>query len=780
MRILRCLLIVALLLTALAAAVAQDKPPSPTSLADPTPWTGAPAVLRVSDAVRPGTLFFLSGEGLAKLEVVAASGICTAPPKTAIPARVSYVDHKGQFAIVEMPKALKPGQFSLWVTKSGQEAPPTKVIHMNLPRPQWLSQPAAWAGQEVRLIGYNLLGSEFGAKDLTAVRLLPARGKAVAAKLLEANPFAVKFALPQAAPGEYRVEVSNDGGGNWVPVPDALRVVPVGKDPLGLGVAWANDFHWERRFPVRPPTADCADDTPAIQAAIAQAKAAGGGVVFLPAGEYRVNSLQVPSGIVLLGEGPQKTVLNYLGSGAAPINSAGDGTVAGLQGVARLGIKVEPGKTLPDCFIIQGQQWGAAAGDVSLRTATRMFIHDVSVDYDLKTPIENGHRGLGPITIGRELCLIDHCRFRGYYAPPHRTLLNQYVWVHDNFMEFSNGTFVTTAARALVESNHLIGHRENVPDEARNPSDIHGIFARDHLYAADNLIEGMGIHEGEAICVEPPGAFVTYGKVLSAEGKQMTLESAVPYDWSKLELQRSISSAWHVVIVGGRGLGQYRRVTAAAGNAISVDREWDLLPDASSLFSIILPNDHVIMYHNTARDCTKGFWFYGNVIDGVAADNVSDNAEGVFSNAYHTPDGTFSMIYFIRNARNVVRGVSPRTQHAGVGFATSRTSLFTPYGVHSLGMEIRDNEIVGVPATKPFAGSECPTISGLFGVFYSGYEGSEACDRVGTIFENNRLKNLNVGITIGRDNCGTVLRGNTLTNVTTPVEDRKSKNLVQE
>ena len=69
-------------------------------------------------------------------------------------------------------------------------------------------------------------------------------------------------------------------------------------------------------------------------------------------------------------------------------------------------------------------------------------------------------------------------------------------------------------------------------------------------------------------------------------------------------------------------------------------------------------------------------------------------------------------------SRPAITGVSPRTHHAGVGFSTSRTSLRTPYGVHALGMELRDNAITGVPSAKPFRGSECPLISGIFGVFF--------------------------------------------------------------
>ncbi|MBU0611019.1 MAG: hypothetical protein KKI08_24270, partial [Armatimonadetes bacterium] len=495
------------------------------------------------------------------------------------------------------------------------------------------------------------------------------------------------------------------------------------------------------------------------------------------AGEYRIKSLQLPSGVVLLGEDQRRTVLNYVGDGHAPINSASD---EGLQGVARFTIRATSGEALPDCFIVLGQQWGPAAHDGTVRTATRMFAREVSVDYDLKTPIVKGHRGLGLLMIGHERGLIDRCSFRGYYASPHLVYLNRFFTCRDTFMEFSNGVLATGASHCLLEGNHIIGHRENVPDEEHNPGDLHGLFARDNLFATGNVIEGMGRHEGEAICVENPGGCFTYGKVLSAAGLQMQLESAVECDWSKFDCTKSYYGVWSVVIVAGRGLGQHRRIIACDGGRVTVDRTWDVLPDTSSRFSIILPNENVIIAGNTARDCTKGFWFYGNVIDGVAADNVSENSEGDFANSYHTPKGVYSMIYFIRMTRERVTGVSPRTKHAGVGFSTSRTSLRTYYGVHSLGMELRDNDITGVPDAEPFAGSECPLISGLFGVFYSGYEGEPGCDRVGSLFAGNRLRELKVGITLGRDNCGTVLTGNVFTNVGQPLEDRGSKHLVNE
>lgn len=741
----------------------------------PTPWTAPPVLFRLSDAVKPGAVFGVYGEGLCgdKLEIVLVPGIVPVQ-RQGHTAPLVLADHDGHYAFARLPKTLPPGPFSVWARNEfGTSA---RRLILNFPRPQWLSESEACPGQTLRLVGVNFLGAEFGARDRTHVRLLPeGTGKPVETTLRDCSPYAASFTVPAVPPGRYFVQISNDGTAYQRLAEEPLTVVTRGQDPLGLGVAWAGGFHWERRFNVTDYRRGAADDTAALQAALDAAHAAGGGVVFLPAGEYTIRSLRLPGGVVLLGEDQQRTVLNYGGDGQAPINSASD---EGLQGLARLTIRATNGEALPDIFIVLGQQWGPAAHDGSLRTASRMFCREVSVDYDLKTPIVTGHRGLGLLVIGKDRGLIDRCSFRGYYASPHLAYLNRYFTCRDTLMEFASGVLATGASHCVLENNHIIGHRDYIPDEAHNPGDSHGLFARDHVFATGNVCEGLGVHEGEAICVENPGGCFTYGPVLSASGRQLRLASAVECDWSKLAPGHSYYGTWTVVIVAGRGLGQWRHVTAANGPELTVDQPWDVLPDASSRFSLILPNEDVIFYRNTARDCTKGFWFYGNVLDGVAAENVSENAEGDFANAYHTPQGVYSMIYFIRMARERVSGVSPRSHHAGVGFSTSRTSLRTYYGVHSLGMELRDNDITGAPDAQPFAGSECPVVSGLFGVFYSGYEGEPGCDRVGSLFAGNRLRDLAVGITLGRDNCGTVLAGNTFTNVAKQLEDRGSKHLV--
>jgi len=66
-----------------------------------------------------------------------------------------------------------------------------------------------------------------------------------------------------------------------------------------------------------------ADDSPAIQAAIDHVGGVGGGVVFLPAGTYRVADLQLRPGVTLAGVGREQTVLRALDTSPMVVMSGG-------------------------------------------------------------------------------------------------------------------------------------------------------------------------------------------------------------------------------------------------------------------------------------------------------------------------------------------------------------------------------------------------------------------------------------------------------------------------
>jgi len=107
-------------------------------------------------------------------------------------------------------------------------------------------------------------------------------------------------------------------------LPDRIEVSPEVKKPAGTtfidvtqapyNVQWAV----RTRFPKDPASCTVADATPGIQAALDAAGTAGGGIVFLRPGHYRIDgSLTVPSGVEL--------------AGAANISSAPSGAGATLE-----------------------------------------------------------------------------------------------------------------------------------------------------------------------------------------------------------------------------------------------------------------------------------------------------------------------------------------------------------------------------------------------------------------------------------------------------------------
>ncbi len=60
-----------------------------------------------------------------------------------------------------------------------------------------------------------------------------------------------------------------------------------------------------------------------------------------------------------------------------------------------------------------------------------------------------------------------------------------------------------------------------------------------------------------------------------------------------------------VVVVNGRGLGQVRQVVANTESTLTVDRPWDVVPDASSVFSVMHHTDNVLIENSTITDTGK-------------------------------------------------------------------------------------------------------------------------------------------------------------------------------
>jgi hypothetical protein len=89
-----------------------------------SPWEAAPVLLRVSDAVKPGELLTIYGEGIGgdglQISLAEAHGnpVPETPPGDAFSLSPVFTDPEGHFASVVLPATREAGTYHLWVKNS--------------------------------------------------------------------------------------------------------------------------------------------------------------------------------------------------------------------------------------------------------------------------------------------------------------------------------------------------------------------------------------------------------------------------------------------------------------------------------------------------------------------------------------------------------------------------------------------------------------------------------------------------------------------------------------
>jgi hypothetical protein len=778
-------------------------------------WEAAPVLLRVSDAIKPGDLLTIYGEGIGgddlQIALAEANGNQTPaePPHDAFTLVPVFVGPDGHFASVVLPATREAGTYHIWVKNSYGWSQP---ILLNGARPQWLSEESIFAGLTIKLVGRNLDGREWGDKEKTKVRLVK-DGQAYEVQAKSVNPFAVTFTVSEEVPtGTYDVIASSDGH-HWAKLAyteeygQRLTVVSPSADPLGLGVAWVNQFHWEREVNVLDYGAtpnDTTDDTAAIQSAIDAVGAQGGGVVYFPDGNYRITGLVLPEGVVLLGQSKEGTILTYANTAANASSKAmivartdAAGASVGKVGLARLTVTLDaqnPTQAFPDTFIWIGDGWGARVQDELLRKSEYLFLKEVKLDYPME---KRTGRGIGVVTIARGHFLVRQSEFSGYNATVTSTYVSKYMQMFDNRIDAGFGLVGGVGIFTTFERNLIKFH----PD--LKLGDTHGIFTRGPSYVADNIVEDIGTvghNDGESYCIESfRGGAKMIGSVSAATStsvtvspKWVTLNSWEDQSWDPWDITHHCWAGWHIVITEGRGLGQDRLLTSRNGSTYSLSKPWDVIPDSTSKYVVLVPTKGTAFYHNIAKNTSKGYWFYNDAIDGVMVNNVGENTEGFYVNSYtgerpDRKDFRYTIGYFNRIQGNTMTGISAKSKVVGIG---SKTELSTgdAYAYEIYGFAIKENTLTSVlPAPAITGDTEAPDINGLYAVNINFAQKATRNAILGVFIENNTVTNSDRGISLGgtgypqvsqtvkdRSNpisYGVIIKGNTFTNVTQQVVD---------
>ena len=530
------------------------------------------------------------------------------------------------------------------------------------------------------------------------------------------NPYKVDVTLPALPAGDYEVWVHNGHGGHfgW-------------SGPLALTIAknsaWASLGYRVYDVTAYGAKGDgVADDGEAVQAALSAAASNAPATVYFPAGIYAVSrAFEVQSNIRWLGAGRDLSTLKF----TVPISqSGGRGFLyqyGDTENVLFEGITINADGQIDvapyDMIIFDGRNikfrnarlssWGGQSFEIR---SDGLFLEDV-------------------IVIGS-----------------------------GNFISSSSQVFITDTVFRMTNDGEsavaswgghdiaFIGNELRNADESRSDgSGIGRLFVyQGHFGSTRNLYFGgnatydsaprdcraVDCNKGEQIIWEL-GSVDLKGKASAVTGNTVRFDALDVPD---------VPGGTHVIVAGGRGVGQMRRILSVSGDTATLDRPWNVVPDTeTSLFFVNSVAEKAVVYGNRFEGRTThsqhdsnstAVLVWGNCQDIIIANNdVSRMRHGIMVAATSgTARDSVSAPHFILVANN-------RIAEGNNGIYTGLTFGFdTAPGVYGgIGNVFRGNTVIGMSHIG-IAFDTWDTSGGSFDA---------------TVFERNRVSNVRYGFITG-------------------------------
>lgn len=515
-----------------------------------------------------------------------------------------------------------PAVTALWAGDGSQWSLPYEV---NRPQAQWLYPASQAPGEVVRIFGrtfawgHQLPSARVYLRPQGGGPLVALRRAAGHREDGHTERWCLSVWLPEnMEPGPYEVVVHGGHGGahGW-------------SEPLVLVVA-AEKKVAGKTVNVRDLGAKgdgLSDDTEPLVQALKQA--AGGGTVLLPPGTYAVTRcLEVPEDVVVRGTGMYQSVIaNLKQKGFRPGESTDAPRPAFrpalVHGMGRfvlqdLTLQFMPA-TAPALEVGRDEHYVEDVGLYRVRFESRQD-YSLSAQHDYTTSpvsIFNARRlrmircetfGPGGVSCQRKL---QRCQFsQNTYTADRR-------WRGHLFKFWG-------AEHCIFEDNLLKG-------------DTRGLVMQTHFgvnyqnFIAGNTVERtvLGGNAGETYLVEGAGLFLE-SPVAEATPTAVTT-ARWPQGHDEMKPHRKVVGRT-VVVARGRGLGQWRRISAVdtEKKMLTVDRPWRIVPDRSSTVVVMNGLVETIFVNNQEVDCAKGLYlYYAGAINNIVDRHICDRSLGV-------------------------------------------------------------------------------------------------------------------------------------------------------
>lgn len=124
----------------------------------------------------------------------------------------------------------------------------------------------------------------------------------------------------------------------------------------------------------------------------------------------------------------------------------------------------------------------------------------------------------------------------------------------------------------------------------------------------------------------------------------------------------------YVCILDGKGFGQYRKVSKVEGNRLYLDKPWDVLPDSTTAFTVVVATANNMWIDNdSSMSCGHSQFVYGCGVNNIISGHECYMSAGILNQAMggyvHTPTiGVFCFNRILHTAiRSSGKGISLQT-----------------------------------------------------------------------------------------------------------------------
>lgn len=439
----------------------------------------------------------------------------------------------------------------------------------------------------------------------SSIMLLSDKGKAKVLTPCFSDGYCLKVKIPKNLPtGTYKLYVHNGYGGEngWV-------------YHAKVNVTDKRKEHPENVLKITPDgDRDMYGD---FLSAMKSLSALGGGTLEIDDGEYNIfHGLNIPANVTLSCRDKSSAVLHVYGT----VDIRDMARVVNLSFIAH---RCESGK------IIEVNGDGVRLENLFVSPAKELL------------PSSTGYAEVstGIFTMARKNVIIDGCEIHSHHLGVLFTFSEFCVVRNCTVKSSDSSIFSRGSRRIIIENNYMT--TEYINASAALALQITGIG--NYLnYVAYNTILHTMYNDREALTYDDHGMYY-YGKAMIdgtdmiCVGTPQVVDNPERDKYTKSLLYLYKSSAenhgceWHgltAYIAHGRGMGQYRNVMSFEANHICLDKEFDIIPDESSVFVVGAFNGRHIITDNHMTEAGVCVQTYPPNTDSIIARNVSDHAGG--------------------------------------------------------------------------------------------------------------------------------------------------------